>query len=520
MNDFILKDKPDSRDYIYKLPVSIEQSKLPSKVDHRIYAGNIENQGRTSSCVANATVSALEILLQRTNSFVDLSRLFLYYNLRSPYLNLNENDVGSYLRDAFKDVSKNGICSENIWPFIESKVNTKPDELSYKDALLRLCTRYERVLWFGKGDLNNANILKYVLAKGHPIVIGMNVSLPFMSLKGDLASQNYPGVNGNSIGGHAMCIVGYDDSIGSFIVENSWGTVWGDNGYGAIKYQVMVNDVEDCWICTEFAGHRIEDEFILSVIPITVQNERTVFNYTNNKRDYNKYCLAQASGGVPPYSYEFINPFFGTLQAISSNPYFYYNKTIPIGISAPYDDHIICCIRDSAVPYQMVCQSFVTHCTPDPITLDITSDAIISLYTAFFNRVPLKTGLNYWLTSNDTNMLVISDIFYQIAINDNIYPKSFTNANFVTLLFKNLFNRAPLEGGLKYWVSALDSGSITHGGLTLALINGAWGPSKIFLDNKIEVSRQFVKRGMVYNLNKITEDVATVKAAIAELLST
>jgi hypothetical protein len=32
-------------------------------------------------------------------------------------------------------------------------------------------------------------------------------------------------------GGHAVCIVGYRDD-GRFIVRNSWGTTWGDNGFG------------------------------------------------------------------------------------------------------------------------------------------------------------------------------------------------------------------------------------------------------------------------------------------------
>jgi hypothetical protein len=32
-------------------------------------------------------------------------------------------------------------------------------------------------------------------------------------------------------GGHAICIVGYR-ADGRFIVRNSWGTAWGDEGFG------------------------------------------------------------------------------------------------------------------------------------------------------------------------------------------------------------------------------------------------------------------------------------------------
>lgn len=46
--------------------------------------------------------------------------------------------------------------------------------------------------------------------------------------------------DGNNRGGHAMCIVGYDDTIGAtgaFKVRNSWGVNWGDNGYCWISYE-------------------------------------------------------------------------------------------------------------------------------------------------------------------------------------------------------------------------------------------------------------------------------------------
>ena len=39
-------------------------------------------------------------------------------------------------------------------------------------------------------------------------------------------------------GGHAMTVVGYDDTLngGSFRIVNSWGYQWGDNGYAWIRY--------------------------------------------------------------------------------------------------------------------------------------------------------------------------------------------------------------------------------------------------------------------------------------------
>jgi C1A family cysteine protease len=45
----------------------------------------------------------------------------------------------------------------------------------------------------------------------------------------------------SKIGGHTLLVIGYDDTGQYFIVKNSWGTGWGDNGFGKVGYD-QVND--------------------------------------------------------------------------------------------------------------------------------------------------------------------------------------------------------------------------------------------------------------------------------------
>ena len=54
------------------------------------------------------------------------------------------------------------------------------------------------------------------------------------------------------LGGHAVCLVGYNDATQRFIVKNSWGTGWGDKGYFYMPYQVIkdTNMSDDFWIIT------------------------------------------------------------------------------------------------------------------------------------------------------------------------------------------------------------------------------------------------------------------------------
>lgn len=47
---------------------------------------------------------------------------------------------------------------------------------------------------------------------------------------------------GQVIGGHSMAIVGYDDTREVFIVRNSWGDTWCDNGYFYLSYDFFRED--------------------------------------------------------------------------------------------------------------------------------------------------------------------------------------------------------------------------------------------------------------------------------------
>jgi hypothetical protein len=93
------------------------------------------------------------------------------------------------------------------------------------------------------GDRNDAvdiRAIKENLAQGAPVVIGMMVGQSFM--QGMLGKDLWiPEANDRSMmgfGGHAMCAVGYDDKKygGAFLIMNSWGPEWGNNGFGWVRY--------------------------------------------------------------------------------------------------------------------------------------------------------------------------------------------------------------------------------------------------------------------------------------------
>ena len=90
---------------------------------------------------------------------------------------------------------------------------------------------------------------------------------------------------------------------------------------------------------------------------------------------------------------------------------------------------------------------------------------VIRLYFAYFNRLPDTSGLSFWISSYNSGshtLNQISDAFAASSEFSDTYG-SLDNSEFVTLIYDNLFDRAPDQGGYDYWLGQLDSGALTRG---------------------------------------------------------
>jgi C1A family cysteine protease len=231
-------DLPDHRDFVYQL-ASIT---LPSKVDLRPLCSPVEDQGNLGSCTGNALVGAMEVLENiEKASFVDLSRLFVYYNERAMEGTIRQ-DAGAVIRDGVKTLVKSGVCTEKLWPYNIAKFKNKPTKPCFTDGLTRTVSMYSR--------LNTTTDMRNCLAAGFPFVFGFSV---YDSFESDAVAKTgvvpMPGKSEQLLGGHAVLAVGYDDTTQHFIVRNSWGAGWGDKGYFTIPYAYLAgrNLSDDFW---------------------------------------------------------------------------------------------------------------------------------------------------------------------------------------------------------------------------------------------------------------------------------
>jgi C1A family cysteine protease len=235
-------DLPDHRDHMYAAPAKVLTS-LPTNIDMRPQCPPIYDQETLGSCTANAIAGAVEfdLIKEKKQDFIP-SRLFIYYNERVIEGTVN-SDSGAQNRDGIKSVAKQGVCPEKEWPYDINEFTVKPSPKCYADALKTRATSYSRVS-------RTLNQMKGCLASGYPFVIGFTVYESFESQQvANTGIVPMPSPGEAVVGGHAVLVVGYDDSQNRFICRNSWGTGWGMKGYFTMPYAYLLeqNLSDDFW---------------------------------------------------------------------------------------------------------------------------------------------------------------------------------------------------------------------------------------------------------------------------------
>ena len=226
---------PDAGDNDVPRLEKVVEIKTPGLVDLRAKCSPVENQAQIGSCVANAIVGALEYHQIRNGAkMIDLSRLFVYYNARR--LGDRIGQSGTTVQRAMAAIFGWGACPASMWPYQPVMVDERPTEDCYKAADNLKGIQIAQTSW-GAG-------CREALANGLPVAFGMNISMADFGAtrQGGRTGAIKPPIDGKwpeAEGGHAMLMVGYDDARRAWLVRNSWGTAWGDDGHVWIDYDYM-----------------------------------------------------------------------------------------------------------------------------------------------------------------------------------------------------------------------------------------------------------------------------------------
>lgn len=181
----------------------------------------IRDQGDCGSCTAFGSLGTIEANIN-----------IIFHNL----MDLSERDLffcaggtcdGGDTMEAILDKAKEGITSESICPY------------SDKDSPCDRIAPMDREHWKEVAvlkdyiTLTDVRSMKNALQSG-PLVGVMDVHESFLHYQDGI--YHSLGIHDPVIGGHCICVIGYDEEIGAWLVRNSWGEGWGMSGYAWVKY--------------------------------------------------------------------------------------------------------------------------------------------------------------------------------------------------------------------------------------------------------------------------------------------
>lgn len=235
MNKFgCIKDKFDEQDYLMRayLPVI----KLPKRVDYAKGMSPVKDQQDEGTCVGFAVAAGMKEYQEILDygKPVELSPRFIYNE--SKKIDRMPGLEGTTIRASMQVLRNIGVCREKFWPY-------KPHQKNGPEEGARLDARRFRILTYAR--ILSLDELRLTLATKGPCVIGIEVFSGMLKTKTGLVHM--PKKDEIGLGGHAVCIAGYDDKKRFIKFKNSWSGKWGQQGYGFLPYAYIERYMRDAW---------------------------------------------------------------------------------------------------------------------------------------------------------------------------------------------------------------------------------------------------------------------------------
>jgi hypothetical protein len=251
-NQFKRNVRPDSvdlRDWEYRPNIAVAP---PNEFWPKTRRA-VKNQGDTNACTGFSLATVVEHLLASPpRSEREAISGFMLYSMARRYDEWAEDDSedsGSSLRGALKGWAKHGASREKLWAKLDMpKASNKPGDDWWLDGVKRPMGAYYRIDPVNVRDIHialNEVGAVYASALTHD---GWDALQRRRATKVPSADKLavIETARGAADQGHAFAIVGY--TLKGFIVQNSWGSAWGDGGFAVLPYEDWLRNAMDCWV--------------------------------------------------------------------------------------------------------------------------------------------------------------------------------------------------------------------------------------------------------------------------------
>jgi len=228
-------DAPDLRDRYYEpalIPLNkdLDNSKPDLVLD----------QGQEGACTGFGLAAVINFLRYRRDEQIPVSARMLYEMARKHDEWPGEDYAGSSCRGAIKGWKNMGVCSEELWPYSTGN----PGQLNIakaREARSTILGAYYRLQ-------TNLNDYHAALNETGAVYVSATVHSGWNNPEKKINKAKFATIGQSSklTGGHAFAIVGYDKN--GFIVQNSWGSDWGTDGFAIWAYEDWYQNISDGWV--------------------------------------------------------------------------------------------------------------------------------------------------------------------------------------------------------------------------------------------------------------------------------
>ena len=215
------------------------------RVDLRAYLPAVGLQNPQKSCVGWAVAYACKTCMEARDQGWRPDRASRVFSPAFLYNQINlgraaRKDAGAYIVHALDKLVKQGCATWATMPYNPRDFLSQPSRAALAEAAKFRCRRYWK-LTTGAG-------IRQALQEGHVVIISIPMDPEFNSGRWDIftpaqwakgiASLGADATDRRKIRGHALCIVGYDDTRRAFLLMNSWSRRWGKRGYAWLHYDL------------------------------------------------------------------------------------------------------------------------------------------------------------------------------------------------------------------------------------------------------------------------------------------
>jgi C1A family cysteine protease len=214
---------------------------MSEREDHSAQLGAVRDQGKRGTCLAFGVTAAHEKarLRRRGGERAVLGEELLHWRCKQID---GDGQDGTGPASAAQALHDPGQSAAELWPYDGGRDEQDPAYAPPAGALEADAMRLANL----SSTSSDAAEIRERIREGHAVVLGLDLWPGFYSAHGGiLSAPSAPELFGE---GHAVTVVGFDESAEWLLIRNSWGESWGEGGHARLPEAALEVAGLGAWI--------------------------------------------------------------------------------------------------------------------------------------------------------------------------------------------------------------------------------------------------------------------------------